>query len=114
MGTESGFSSPELVVRQPASGDTTPPTVSITAPVNNTSVTKKSTVTLSATASDNVGVTTVAFFVNGTLTCSATTSPYTCALIVEAAANVSYQVQANPFDRQAKEETWSTVTFRSH
>src|SRR6266705_6167489 len=90
MGTETGFSSPALVVRRPDSGDTTPPTVSITAPVNNTSVTKKSTVTISATASDNVGVTTVAFFVNGTLTCSDTTRPYTCAWKVPAAPNLTY------------------------
>lgn len=110
MGTESGFSAPELVVRRPASGDTTPPTVSLTAPANNTSVTKKSTVTLSATASDNVGVTTVAFFVNGTLTCSATTSPYRCTWKVPAAPNRTYQLQAKAYDAQANMGTSSTIT----
>jgi len=113
MGTESGFSSPELVVSPPASGDTTPPTVSITAPVNNTSVTKKSTVTLSATASDNVGVTTVTFFVNGTLICSATTSPYTCAWTVPATPNRTYQLQATAYDAQANIGTSSTITVVS-
>src|SRR5215813_3859584 len=113
MRTESGFSSPELVVRPPASGDTTPPTVSITAPGNNTSVTKKSTVTLSATASDNVGVTTVAFLVNGTLTCSATTSPYTCAWKVPATPNRTYQLQAKAYDAQANIGTSSTITVVS-
>ena len=113
IGTESGFSSPELVVRQPASGDTTPPTVSITAPVNNTSVTKKSTLTLYATAADNVGVTTVAFFVNGTLTCSATTSPYTCAWTVPAAPNRTYQLQAKAYNAQANIGTSSTITVVS-
>jgi len=113
LGTESGFSAPELVVIPPNSGDTTPPTVSITAPVNNTSVTKKSTVTLSATASDNVGVTTVAFFVNGTLTCSATTPPYTCAWKVPAAPNRTYQLQAKAYDAQANIGTSSTITVVS-
>jgi len=112
-GTESGFSAPELVVRPPAPGDTTPPTVSITTPVNNTSVTKKSTVTLSATASDNVGVTTVSFFVNGTLTCSATTSPYTCAWKVPTAPNRTYQLQAKAYDAQANIGTSSTITVVS-
>jgi len=110
MGTESGFSAPELVVRPPASGDTTPPTVSMTAPVNNPSVTRKSTVTLSATASDNVGVTTVTFFVNGRLTCSTTTSPYTCAWKVPAAPNRTYQLQGKAYDAQANIGTSSTIT----
>ena len=113
MGTESGFSSPEVVVIPPASGDTTPPTVSITAPVTNTSVTKKSLVTISATASDNVGVTTVAFFVNGRLTCSVTTSPYTCAWQVPAAPNRTYQLQAKAYDAQANMGTSSTMTVVS-
>ena len=112
-GIESGFSSPELVVIRPNSGDATPPTVSMTAPVNNTSVTKKSTVTLSATASDNVGVTTVAFFVNGTLTCSDTTPPYTCAWKVPAAPNRTYQLQAKAYDAQANIGTSSTMTVVS-
>jgi hypothetical protein len=113
MGTESGFSAPEVVVRPPASGDTTPPTVSITAPGNNTSVTKKSMVTISATASDNVGVTTVAFFVNGTLTCSGTTRPYTCAWKVPATANRTYQLQAKAYDAQGNIGTSSTITVVS-
>ena len=113
LGTESDFSAPELVVRPPASGDTTPPTVSLTAPGNNTSVTKKSTVTLSATAADNVGVTTVSFFVNGTLSCSATTSPYSCAWKVPAAPNRPYQLQAKAYDAQANMGTSSTITVVS-
>jgi hypothetical protein len=113
MGTESGFSSPELVVRQPNAGDTTPPTVRITAPVNNTSVLKNSTVTLSATASDNIGVTTVAFFVNGTLTCSGTTSPSTCAWRVPAAPKRTYYLQAKAYDAQGNIGTSSTITVVS-
>jgi hypothetical protein len=43
-------------------GDTIPPTVSITNPADGAIVTRKSTVTGSATASDNVGVTRVEFW----------------------------------------------------
>jgi hypothetical protein len=45
------------------SNDTTPPTVSITAPANGATVSGK--ITLSATASDNVGVAGVQFLVDG-------------------------------------------------
>lgn len=60
----------------PGSGDTIAPTVSITNPANGAIVARKSTVTITATASDNVGVTRVDFLVNGALQCSDTTAPY--------------------------------------
>jgi hypothetical protein len=43
------------------STDTTPPAVSITSPASGTTYTTAQTVTLTATASDNVGVTKVEF-----------------------------------------------------
>jgi hypothetical protein len=57
--------------------DTTPPTVSITAPAASSTV-SGSAVTLTATASDNVAVANVQFGVDGTdIGPAATTSPYT-------------------------------------
>src|SRR6266853_2273684 len=60
----------------PAAADTTPPTVSITAPKNGATV--NGTVTVTASASDNVGVVGVQFLldsgVNGSV--DATTAPY--------------------------------------
>jgi hypothetical protein len=46
-------------------GDSTSPTISLSSPANNATV--SGTVSVTATASDNVGVTKVEFFVNGTL-----------------------------------------------
>jgi Bacterial Ig domain len=112
-GIESAFSSPEVVVSPPAPGDTTPPTVSMTSPANNTSVPRKSTVTLAAVASDNVGVTMVTFFVNGRLTCSDATSAYTCAWNVPASPNRTYQLQAKAYDAQGNIGTSSTITVVS-
>jgi YD repeat-containing protein len=54
--------------------DTQPPTVSITAPACGSTV--KGTVTVTADAADDVGVTMVEFFVNGVLIGTDTTSPY--------------------------------------
>ncbi len=54
--------------------DTTAPTVSLTAPTNLSTVTGN--MTISASASDNVGVTLVEFLVGGTVVGSDATSPY--------------------------------------
>jgi len=53
-----------------------PPTVSITAPANNTSFTAPANVTINATASDNGSVTKVEFFNGSTKLGEDTTSPY--------------------------------------
>jgi glucose/arabinose dehydrogenase len=93
-------------------GDNTPPTVSITNPANNALVARKSTVTIAATASDNVGVTRVDFLVNGAVQCTDTTAPYTCNWRVPGAANKTYQLQARAFD-QAGNTASATVSVRS-
>ena len=82
-----------------ASGDNVPPTVSITNPANGAIVARKSTVTIAANATDNVGVTRVEFRVNGTLQCTDTVAPYNCAWHVPAAMNKNYQLQARAFDQ---------------
>jgi chitodextrinase len=110
---ESAFSSPEVVIAlsdptPPA--DSTPPTVTIASPLNGASVSKNSTVTISATASDNVGVTTVVFYVNGNLTCSDTMSPYTCAWKVPGAPRRTYHLQAKAYDVKGNVGASSVVT----
>ena len=81
-----------------ATGDNIAPTVSITNPANGAIVARKANVTIAATASDNVGVTRVDFFVNGALQCSDATAPYSCVWRVPAAMNKTYQLQARAFD----------------
>lgn len=58
--------------------DDQPPTLSVTSPQNMSSYPIGNTVTISANASDNIGVTKVEFFSGNTLLCTDTTSPYTC------------------------------------
>lgn len=79
-------------------GDTTAPTVSITSPANGASVARRSTVTITATASDNVGVTRVQFSVNGAVQCTDTSAPYSCNWNVPNTRNQTYQLQAQAFD----------------
>jgi chitinase len=110
-GDESAFSNQVSYVVPAA--DTTPPTVAITSPVGGALVQKKSTVTISATASDNVGVTKVEFYINGQLTCSDTAASYTCAWKVPAAPGRSYQLQAKAYDAQGNVSSSSIVTVTS-
>ena len=93
-------------------GDNIPPTVSITSPANNALVARKANVTITATASDNVGVTRVEFLVNGALQCTDTTAPYSCAWRTPAAPNKTFQLQARAFDL-ANNSASATVTVRT-
>lgn len=79
-------------------GDDAPPTVSITSPADGAIVARRSTVTIAAAASDNIGVTRVEFLVAGTLQCSDTAAPYSCNWRVPN-THQTYQLQARAFDQ---------------
>ena len=74
--------------------DTTAPVVTLDVPA---SFTRKSLVTLSATASDDVGVARVDFYINGKVQCSDTGTPYTCNWRIPAAGK-SYVLQTYAYD----------------
>jgi len=88
-----------------ATPDTTPPTVS--ASESGTS----GTITLSATASDNVGVTKVEFYIDGTLKVTDTTSPYSTTLDSTTLTNASHSLVAKAYDAAGNVGTSSTVSF---
>jgi glucose/arabinose dehydrogenase len=93
-------------------GDTTAPTVAITNPADGATVARRSTVTITATANDNVGVMRVEFSVNGVLQCADTTASYSCNWSVPNTRNVMYQLQARAFD-QAGNSATSTIQVTS-
>lgn len=96
-----------------SSGDTTPPTVSIDSPADGSPVARKSTVTISASANDNLAVARVDFLVNGTLQCSDAIAPYSCGWRVPNPPNRTYQIQARAFDQAGNIGTASVqVTAR--
>src|SRR6266540_2144213 len=78
----------------PAAPDTTPPTVSITAPANGAPV--SATVTVSASASDNVGVVGVQFLLDDGINGSAdvTTAPYSVSWNTATASDGSHKITA--------------------
>jgi hypothetical protein len=78
--------------------DTTPPTVSITAPGNGTSFQRGASVTMTANAADNVGVNRVEFRLDGALKCTDTTAPYSCSFNLPGKRDSSITLQATAFD----------------
>jgi outer membrane biosynthesis protein TonB len=78
--------------------DTTPPSITITAPVNGTFVRHSTTITITASASDNVEVTKVEFLVSGTLVCTDTSSPYSCNWSVPGKPGVTYTLTARAYN----------------
>ena len=83
-----GTSSPVTVSVSVANpGDTTAPSASITSPADGTSYTTAQTVTVAASASDNVGVARVEFVDNGVVAGTDTSAPYSHAWSVTSSAN---------------------------
>jgi hypothetical protein len=88
------------------SNDTTRPTVAISSPASGATV--SGTTTISATASDNVGVTRVQFLLDGAVLSTDTSSPYSFAWNTATAANGSHSLTARAFDA-ANNQTTSTA-----
>ncbi len=89
-------------------GDVTPPTVSITAPLNGATVV--GTVSVNATASDNVGVTKVEFYLDGALKSTDTTSPYSWSWDTTTTTNASHTLTAKAYDAALNVGTSAAVT----
>lgn len=87
--------------------------MSITNPANGGVVARKSNVTITATANDNVGVARVEFFVNGSLQCTDTAVPYSCVWRVPNPMNRTHQIQARAFDAAGNNAT-ATIQVRSN
>ena len=89
--------------------DTTPPTVSISAPASGATV--SGTTTLSASASDNVGVSSVQFKLDGANLGSAdTTSPYSFSWDTTAVGNGSHTLTAVATDTSNNTATSTSVS----
>ncbi|OJH38389.1 extracellular catalytic domain type 1 short-chain-length polyhydroxyalkanoate depolymerase [Cystobacter ferrugineus] len=88
--------------------DTVAPTVSLSAPANGATV--SGTVTLSANASDNVGVTQVAFLVDGAVVGTDSTPPFTFAWNTATAATGPHSLAARASDAAGNTTTSSPIT----
>jgi len=90
------------------SSDTTPPMAALTAPADGSTVT--GTTTIAASASDDVAVSRVEFWVDGALKGSDTTSPYSYAWDTTTTANGSRGLVAKAYDAAGNVGTSTGVT----
>lgn len=99
-----------FTVSQAAPGTNAPPTVTLTAPASAATYTAPANVTLTATAADSDGtVTQVAFYQNGTLISTDTTSPYSASWNGVAAG--TYSLTAVATDNQGATTTSAVVSI---
>ena len=82
----------------PVQIDTIAPTTSISNLVDGQYVTKGYKFTIKASASDNVKVAKVEFYVNDKLVCSDSTASYTCTWSVPRTAGVKYSLHSKTYD----------------
>ena len=88
-----------------ATSDTTPPTVSAAESGSS------GTISVTANASDNVGVVKVEFYIDGVLKGSTTAAPYALALDSAGLANASHTLVAKAYDAAANVGTSGAVSF---
>ena len=79
-----------------AISDTIAPTVALTSPLNNAAL--SGTATLSASATDNLGVSKVEFYANGTLLYASNMAPYSYSWNTATVTNGSYTLTARAYD----------------
>ncbi len=108
----SGTSSTAYNLALTYSGGTTPPPADTQAPtVSATESGTSGTITLNATASDNVGVSKVEFYVDGALKGTDTASPYSMTLNSTTLANGSHTLTAKAYDAAGNVGTSTSVSF---
>jgi subtilisin family serine protease len=89
-------------------GDTTAPTTSLTAPTGGSTLT--GTATVSANASDNVGVSKVDFYAGSTLIGTDSTAPYSISWNTAGVANGTYSLTSQAFDAAGNQATSAAVS----
>jgi hypothetical protein len=102
VGTSSAVS---FSVSNSTGGDTTPPTVSASESGS------AGTITLSANATDNVGVTKVEFYVDNVLKSTSTATPYQSTLDSTTLSNSTHSLVAKAYDAAGNVGTSSAVSF---
>jgi beta-lactamase superfamily II metal-dependent hydrolase len=88
--------------------DTTPPSTQVTAPAGGSIV--SGTVTVAASASDNVGVTNVEFYLDGVLQSNDPSSPYAWSWNTATSSNAGHSLTTKAYDAAGNSSTSTAVT----
>ncbi len=90
--------------------DATAPTTAITAPTNGAVIAGGSTTTITASASDNTGVTKVELYIDGTLKTTLTSGPYTYSWNTTGVTLGSHTIQSKAYDNYSLVGSSSVTT----
>jgi hypothetical protein len=93
-----GFNASAPAPAPTPTADTTPPTVTITAPVNGAVVKIRSSVTVKASAFGNIAVNEVEIFIDGATKCTDSAAPYECIWQMPKWAGRTYGIPAKAYD----------------
>lgn len=85
--------SPQVLVFVNNVSDSIPPTTAITSPTAGSTIRRGTRLTVTATASDNIGVSSVKFYQNGSLKCTDTAPPYSCSINIPGSKGKQYTFQ---------------------
>jgi hypothetical protein len=96
-----------ITVYNVSGSDITSPTVSITSPADGAKFDPNISVAINASASDNVGVTSVSFSVDGSVKGTSTTSPYTYSLNTGSIASGAHTITATAKDAAGNQKAMS-------
>lgn len=91
----------------PSAQDTIPPTVSITNPKDGQRIARSSSIDISASATDNIGVARVEIYFGASLICNITSSPYFCSHKLPGKPNAVYEISAKAYDVSGNVATFS-------
>ena len=104
-----GYAPGQIIMGGGSNPDVTPPSVSLTAPTSGATV--GGSATLTANASDNIGVTNVSFNVDGTSIASVSSAPYTTVWSSAGVADGSHTLTATAKDAAGNTTTSAGVAI---
>ncbi len=104
---DSNVATVSITVQEVIPPDTTTPTVSLTTPAQNSTV--SGTTSVNATASDNIGVTQVEFRKDNVLVATDTTSPYSWSWNTTADSDGSHTLEAKAYDAAGNSATSNVI-----
>lgn len=97
-----------IFVDNPVCADTTPPSVAVTSPTSGATV--SGTVAVSASASDNVGVTSVKFLLDSAVLTTDNAAPWSIAWNTAASGGGGHSLQARAFDACGNSQTSASTS----
>ena len=108
-----GSATVSVNVNNPVVSDVTPPVVTIVSPITGASVSKVgANVQITASATDNVAVSQVSFYIDNVVKCTDTSAPYTCNWNTKKAASGAHTIKVTAWDTSNNSSSASETVYK--